>query len=268
MEQDYYRILGVDPNTPEREIKRAYYALATKLHPDKAKDPETRRKNEQELALVSAAYNALKDPAKRQEYDARRKEKPSDGVPKNGGGAGAPAASRTASTSTATPNPSRAKPASGGAAAASAKVKGQDLTANRVSIAERAFAKGMQLFNTQNFAEAVPFFDAAIQNDDTKVIYHLKLAIALIRSRGSYTRAVEHAQRAIESDPYNVEHKMVMADIHETAGAVTAARKMYEEVLKWEPGNATAKMRLDLLKSKGKSGGNFLSNLFKKMTKK
>lgn len=264
MEQDFYKILGIDPGAPEREIKRAYYSLASKLHPDKAKNSELRRQNEEELALVSAAYNVLKDPAKRQEYDARRRENST-------AFSSSTSATATANGEKATPNPSASSAASAarrstGAAPRKGK-SSADLTAHRVSIAERAFAKGMQLFNTREFAEAVPFFEAAIQNDETKTIYHVKLAIALIRSRGSYTRAVRHAQRAIEADPYSLEYKMILADIHETAGAITAAKKIYEEVLKWEPDNENARIHLDFINSGGKGGG-FLSGLMKKIKKK
>jgi len=265
MEQDYYKILRIDPSAPEREIKRAYYALASKLHPDKAKDQETRRKNEEQLALVSAAYNILKDSTKRKEYDIRRAESISSAAQQAKGSSTSSNATQSGTITSAegiTPPPTR----SSGVAPAPGK-GGVDLTSHRVSIAERAFAKGMQLFNAQNFHESVPFLDAAIQNDDTKAVYHIKMAVALIRSRGSYTRAITHAQRAIEGDPYKLEYKLVLADIHETAGAITAACKLYEEVLKWEPDNGTARYRLDVLKSGGKGKG-FLTGLINKITKK
>jgi len=68
-EQDYYSILGVDKQAPEREIKRAYYQLARDLHPDKAKSQEEARAHADQLAVISKAYNTLKDPRKRAEYD-------------------------------------------------------------------------------------------------------------------------------------------------------------------------------------------------------
>ncbi len=260
MENDFYKILGIDPNAPDREIKRAYYALASRLHPDKAQDPEQRRQNEQQLALVSAAYNVLKDPNKRKEYDIARKETIAASSSINAPTPPLP----TASKGVAAPTPPSGLSA---AALSAARSKGAELSAQRSGIAERAFAKGMQLLNGNCFGEAVPFFEAALQNDDSKAVYHLKLAVALIRSRGSYTRAVEHANRALEMDPYNLEYRIILADIHETAGAITAARKIYEEVLKWEPNNQAAKMRLQLLDSQERGGG-FLKGLLKRITKK
>jgi len=283
MAQTYYQILGVSLDAPDREIKRAYYALAARLHPDKAPDPESRRRNEEELAAISEAYNVLKDPAKRREYDARLEmDRREQNQAAAGGGAAyspppaAPSPASAPAAGAAAPagaSPSSAPAASTPPASGSARaVKGQELVQQRASIAERAFAKGMQHFNLREFEKAVPFFEAAIQNDDTRPQYHIKLAVALIRSHGSYTRAVEHAQIAIQRDPYNVEYKLILGEIHETAGGATAARKQYEDALRWDPNNAEAKNRLAMLggrgKKKGGASGGFLSELLKKIQKK
>jgi curved DNA-binding protein CbpA len=267
MEKDYYQILGIKPEASEREVKKAYYALASRLHPDKAPDADSRRRNEEELALVSAAYNTLKDSTKRADYDSSLKKK-------SGGDSKTPEPASGSSSSK-----PQAKTSSGAASKSSTQVpgitggggggaKGQDLVAKRVGIAERAFAKGLQLMNAQEYGQAAPFFEAAIQNDENKAIYHAKLAVSLIRSRGSYNRASQAAQRATEIDPYSVEFKFILAEVHETAGAVSAARKVYEDIIKWEPNNNMAKNQLQLLeKTMGKSK-NFLSKLLEKLMKK
>lgn len=269
MEKDYYQILGIKQDASEREIKKAYYALASRLHPDKAPDADSRRRNEEELAHVSAAYNTLKDSTKRADYDASIKKKPTgESKSSEAGSSGATSAPSAKPSSPAVSKSSTQVPGvtAGGASAGGAK--GQDLVAKRVGIAEKAFAKGLQLMNAQEYGQAAPFFEAAIQNDDAKAIYHAKLAVALIRSRGSYNRASQAAQRATEIDPYSVEFKFILAEVHETAGAVSAARKVYEDIIKWEPNNNMAKNQLQLLeKTMGKSK-NFLSQLLEKLMKK
>lgn len=56
--KDYYDILGVSKNATSSEIKRAYYELAKKLHPDKNEDDaDVVRKFQQ----VQQAFEALKD---------------------------------------------------------------------------------------------------------------------------------------------------------------------------------------------------------------
>ncbi|XP_051175966.1 protein tumorous imaginal discs, mitochondrial-like isoform X1 [Leptopilina boulardi] len=65
--RDYYEILGVSRNSSAKDIKKAYYQLAKKYHPDTNKDDPNASKKFQE---VSVAYEVLSDDAKRKEYDA------------------------------------------------------------------------------------------------------------------------------------------------------------------------------------------------------
>lgn len=68
--EDYYQILGVDPEADEEEIKRAYREKAFIFHPDRlVGSPESvRRRASEELKKLNQAHDVLKDPQKRQEY--------------------------------------------------------------------------------------------------------------------------------------------------------------------------------------------------------
>ncbi len=66
MAADLYDVLGVDRSATAEDIKRAYRRLARELHPDaNGGDPEAERRFKE----VTAAYEVLRDPERRRQYD-------------------------------------------------------------------------------------------------------------------------------------------------------------------------------------------------------
>lgn len=63
MAKDFYQTLGVDRKASKEEIKKAFYKLAHKYHPDKGGGDEAKFKE------VNEAYQVLSDDKKRREYD-------------------------------------------------------------------------------------------------------------------------------------------------------------------------------------------------------
>lgn len=68
---DYYKILGVDRNADQKEIKSAYRKLARKHHPDLNPDNSEAKKNFQQ---INEAHEVLSDPEKRKKYDQYGKD--------------------------------------------------------------------------------------------------------------------------------------------------------------------------------------------------
>ena len=65
--EDFYKLLGVDKNASDAEIKKSYRRMAMKFHPDRNADaPE---KAEEKFKAVKEAYEVLSDPKKRAAYD-------------------------------------------------------------------------------------------------------------------------------------------------------------------------------------------------------
>lgn len=67
-DKDYYKIMGVSADASDKEIKTAYRKLARKFHPDISKETDA----EERFKEMSEAYDVLRDPAKRKEYDQLR----------------------------------------------------------------------------------------------------------------------------------------------------------------------------------------------------
>jgi molecular chaperone DnaJ len=63
---DYYKLLGVEKNASQDDLKKAYRKLAMKYHPDK--NPGD-KESEKKFKEINAAYDILKDEKKRQMYD-------------------------------------------------------------------------------------------------------------------------------------------------------------------------------------------------------
>lgn len=68
---DYYKVLGVDKNASEKEIKKAYRKLARKYHPDLNPDDKAAQAKFQR---VNEAHEVLSDPEKRKKYDKYGKD--------------------------------------------------------------------------------------------------------------------------------------------------------------------------------------------------
>lgn len=68
--RDYYETLGVQKDSSDPEIKRAYKKLALRWHPDK--NPDDKEKAQKEFIAIQQAYEVLSDSSKRKRYDNQK----------------------------------------------------------------------------------------------------------------------------------------------------------------------------------------------------
>lgn len=66
-QKDYYKILGIERNATQKQIKEAYRKLAFEYHPDRNNNSKSASERMKE---INEAYSVLSDPYKRKQYDA------------------------------------------------------------------------------------------------------------------------------------------------------------------------------------------------------
>jgi curved DNA-binding protein len=82
--RDYYEALGVPRDASAEDIRRAYRSLARRYHPDVNKDPGA----EDRFKEISEAYEVLRDPEKRAQYDRFGSARPAGQDAASGAGFG------------------------------------------------------------------------------------------------------------------------------------------------------------------------------------
>lgn len=65
--EDFYKLLSINKNASDAEIKKSYRRLAMKYHPDRNTD--NLAKSEKKFKAIKEAYEVLSDPKKRSAYD-------------------------------------------------------------------------------------------------------------------------------------------------------------------------------------------------------
>jgi curved DNA-binding protein CbpA len=64
---NYYNLLGIDPKADSQTVKQAYLAKIKEWHPDK--NPDRAEQAEEKTKILNQAYQILKDPEERKNYD-------------------------------------------------------------------------------------------------------------------------------------------------------------------------------------------------------
>ena len=71
--EDFYSILEIDPEITSKDMKKAYYKIVFKYHPDNKEGKEQKELCNKQMMVINAAYKVLKDGDARAAYDRKRR---------------------------------------------------------------------------------------------------------------------------------------------------------------------------------------------------
>ncbi len=162
-----YELLGVEEDADEDEIKKAYKRLARELHPDRfVGDAEAQKEAQERFSKVSHAFNVLKDPTQRSEYDFERKLSLKKGLDEN----------------------------------IEVVEKPVEETGYKREVADRKYKMALQLQAEGDLRRAVELVKEAVETCPNVANYHALLA-ALFDRRGWHSYAKAEIEAALRLDP-------------------------------------------------------------------
>lgn len=234
----YYSLLNLSNFASLEEIRKSYYLIAQKCHPDRQKDSSSSTMGKENFALITQAFNTLKDPEKKAQYDEKlrqeiNQEKEEKHQIKDASPAQSPRTARGSS-----------------------------------SIAVESFQQGMVALQTKQYPRALYLFRTAMKKDPQNAAYLSYYALSLIYNKGKLSEGIHYASRAIEKEPFRLDFKLNIAKIYFTVGARSQAAKWTFEVLELDPDHKEAqKLAAQLQPAEQEEKGDFISSikrLFKK----
>jgi curved DNA-binding protein CbpA len=224
-EATLYDLLGIAITANDQELKKAYYAMAKKYHPDRHHSPHLRDVHgllEELFGKITDAYQLLSSPLERNRYDARIR-------------------------------------AEGPAAVAAGGIPASDEAneAARQRAAEELYKEGKRHFDEMHFFDAIQCLREAVRLHSRKN-YHKLLGLALTKNPKWLREAEEQFRLSLKMDPFDADCYVGLGDIYESEGMTTRAQKMYEQAATCDPENEALKSRM----GKRGSPGGALKKLF------
>lgn len=216
---DHYQILDVGRAADGGEIKRSYYALAKRFHPDRfqrAADDSLRTQIEAAFMKITQAYETLRDPRARAAYELK--------LGTQMVAPGSSASSKRTARSTA----------------------GSNLT--REQRAAESFAEGLAALKENNLPSAVMLLGEAARLAPQQSRYHAFYGSALARDVRTRHQAETALQTAIKLDGNDPGYRVMLAELLHVLGQSLRAERELERALSLDPNHDAARRMLNQLR--------------------
>ena len=203
--QDHYQILGVDKAISPAELKKVYFRLAKRYHPDSYTEPDMadmKTKLETLFTRINHAYETLSNDFKRNEYDRIQVQ---------------------------------------GTKKSPEVVKARSEKLEKRATAAKQFELGMSAFKIGNFWGAEESFKWACQFDPENSKYFHYRGMSLSRIPRRSHEAEEHLRKAIELEPEISSYHLELGNLYLKGGLKSRALQYFNTALELNPASDAAR---------------------------
>lgn len=211
---NFYEIFALAPDAALAEIKRAYFGLAKRFHPDlfhKEEDANLMQKIQSAFTELAHAYDTLKTESSREMYDFKMRKE----------------------------------------LAEMKAVQSQETTREAIDSqsqndqAVENFERGFNLLTEENYEAAIPFLARAVHFDKDNARYHAFYGKALSADSKQRHKAESELQTALKLDNQNATYRIILAEFFIQYNLLKRAEGELNRLLAIHPNNKEAKTLLD-----------------------
>ncbi len=231
----FYEVMDVGRAADIQEIKRVYYSLARRFHPDLFRhhaDSNLHGKVEAAFARIAQAYETLRTPNLRSAYDAKIGFQPMQNQ-------------RNPSQST-----ERAFRPAQTAREPSSSVKGSaqgTATISGDTKAEESFNRGLEAMKLENYAFAAAAFSEAVKLVPKEAKFRAYYGQALGARQQTRRQAEAEIQSAIAMDKQNPLFYIMLAELYQSISLYRRALSAAEQAISIDPRNQDARALVNRL---------------------
>lgn len=230
--ESHYEVLNIEATAGAPEIKRSYYALARRYHPDRfhmQAGTELHLRIESAFARIAQAYLTLGDAALRSSYDAKL-------------------ASRERVRQFAQDAP-RARPAGPTRTAATEDAAGDSPAGGDWERAEDSFQEGFAALQQGQTKLAITNLAAAARIAPQEARFRAYYGRALAAVEDTRRLAEAEMQAAIKLDPENSSYRVMLAELYCDLGFFRRAEGELKRVTSREPNNPAVRKLMHRLEA-------------------
>lgn len=214
----YYELFGLPPDVAAPEIKKTYFGLAKRFHPDlfRKEAADLRGRIENAFSKLAQAYDTLKNENSREVYDFKMRKEIAETLERQKKG----------------------------------ETVKESAVQKQIDEAGENFDQGFNYLMDEDYETALPYLARAVFYAKDNARYHAYYGKALAADENQSHRAEAELQTAVRLDGRNVDYRIMLAEFFTELGLVKRAEGELNRLLTIAPGHQEARMMLDRLRRK------------------